>query len=132
MNSRMTYHSGLLHLVYLLVNVDGVIEKSERAAMLAIKEEENIPEILFRQFDESIGKRREQDIYHTAIHLINQCTEEEKLCAFVHLYRLAQADNNIHTKEIRLLLYGIKVTNLEFEDVEMSARLAETAAHSRP
>ena len=49
--------------------------------------------------------------------MINRCTEEEKLNAFVHLYKMSEVDGRVHVKEVRLLLYSIKMAGIEFNDV---------------
>ncbi|MFM7194656.1 MAG: hypothetical protein ACKOYP_07740, partial [Bacteroidota bacterium] len=66
--------------------------------------------------------KKERDIYNEGIRLLNSCDDEEKLRAFVHLYRLAEADNNIHVKEVRLLLYSIKLAGVEFNDIVALAK----------
>ena len=42
---------------------------------------------------------------------------QEKLNAFVHLYKLSEVDGSVHVKEVRLLLYSIKMAGIEFNDV---------------
>lgn len=124
MNTSVNFQLGLLHFVHLLANVDGVVDERERKAMGSIKDEEKIADSVFHEFEKRIAIGKEQDIYREGVNLLNSCTEEERLCAFVHLYRLAEADQNIHIREVRLLLYGIKEAKIEFDDVLMSARLA--------
>ena len=41
------------------------------------------------------------------------------------LYRLAEADTSISSKEVRFLIYGLKLTHIDFEDVILSASLAK-------
>jgi uncharacterized tellurite resistance protein B-like protein len=126
MNANVNFQLGLLHFVHLLANVDGVVDERERKAMWSIKDEEKIADSVFHEFEQRIATEKEQDIYKEGVDLLNSCSEEERLCAFVHLYRLAEADENIHIREVRLLLYGIKEAKIEFEDVLMSARLAKS------
>jgi hypothetical protein len=119
------YQLGLLHFIHVLVNVDGVVDDRERKVIQGIRGEENIPDSLYSEFEITVSRYTEQEIYYRGVELLNQCSEEEKLCAFVHLYRLAEADSLVHVKEVRFLLYGIKVTRIEFEDVVLSARLVQ-------
>lgn len=118
------FHLGLLHFVHLLVTVDGHIDDRERAAILAIKNEEQIPDELFRDFESKAETVNGQQIYIDGIAYLSACPDEEKLAAFVHLYKLAEADANISTKEVRFLLYGLKATSLSFEDVILSAGMS--------
>jgi len=39
------------------------------------------------------------------------------LKAFVTLYKISEIDGRVHVKEVRLLLYSIKMTGIEFDDV---------------
>lgn len=111
-------------MVHLLVTVDGHIDDRERAAILAIKKEENIPDVLFHYFEKKAETTTGQQIYLDGIEYLNVCSDDEKLAAFVHLYKLAEADTSISNKEVRFLLYGLKVTNLSFEDVILSAGMS--------
>jgi len=125
---EIDFQLGLLHLVHLLMMADGEIHPHEKAVIRRIKLEEKIPDWVFDEFEESIPYKTEHQIYTEGINHINSCTEEEKLCVFVHLYRLAEADQNIHVKEVRLLLYSVKATSLSFEDVELSARMSKAVS----
>jgi len=58
------------------------------------------------------------------VELLNACNEEERLCAFVHLFRLAESDASISLDEVRHLLMATKGVKIDFEDVIMSAHLA--------
>jgi uncharacterized tellurite resistance protein B-like protein len=116
------YEYGLLHIVHLLISADGVVHDWERKAFDQIRSNEHISEETFRKFSTEVEGKKERDIYNEGIRLLNSCSDEEKLRAFVHLYRLAEADNNIHVKEVRLLLYSIKLAGVEFNDVVALAR----------
>ena len=61
--------------------------------------------------------KKERDIYTEGVNLLNECTDEEKLNAFVHLYKMSEVDGRVHVKEVRLLLYTIKNSGIEFNDV---------------
>ena len=125
MNANIDFQLGLLHFVHLLVNVDGRIDDREKTAILAIKEEERIPDSAFQDFEKYVLSNSEQEIYDKGVELLNKCTEEEKICAFVHLYRLSEADTSISNKEVRFLIYGLKLTHIDFEDVILSASMAK-------
>jgi hypothetical protein len=127
-NQSTDFQLGLLHFVHLLVMVDGEIDQREKAAIRKIKLEEKIPDWIFEDFEESVVEKTEREMYDEGVELLNRCTEEEKLCAFVHLYRLSEADDKVHVKEVRLLLYSIKATKIEFADVELSARMSKAVS----
>ena len=63
--------------------------------------------------------------------MLNRCSEDEKLTAFVHLYRLTEVDDSVHRKEVRFLLYSLKATNVAFEDVELNAKLDKVVSVKR-
>jgi len=112
-----SYHLGLLYLVKLLIDADGVADEKELEALRLIKAKENIPNETFDTFDAGIRSMREREIYSRGIELINQCADEEKLKAFAILYKLSEVDGRVHVKEIKLLLYSISTAGLEFDDV---------------
>lgn len=122
MPTTKNYHLGLLYLVHLLISSDGIVNDTEKKALNLIRESENIPDEIFDQFNVTINTKKERDIYQEGIQLLNLCTESEKLNAFVHLYKLSEVDGNVHVKEVRLLLYSIKMTGLEFDEVVASAK----------
>lgn len=125
---NITYQLGLLHFVHLLVMADGDIDTREKAAIRKIKLEEKIPDWVFDDFEESIPHKTGQQIYDEGVELLNRCNEEEKLCAFVQLYRLSEADECIHEKEVKFLLYSLKDTNVEYADVVLGARMSKAVA----
>jgi uncharacterized tellurite resistance protein B-like protein len=121
MSNRMAanrdYQLGLLYLVHLLISADGVIDENETKALGQIRIEEKISEEVYQEFQEHIRTKKEREIYQEGIAMINECSEEEKLSAFVQLYRLSEVDGSVHVKEVRLLLYSIKMAGIEFNDV---------------
>ena len=118
-----TYHEGLLLFAHLLMNVDGVVDERELKALEEIRKEENIPEETFSVFRETITRKPEKELYHDGIDMLNNCSEQERLCALVHLYRLSESDFSIHPREVRLLLYSLKRTDVDFDEIELTARL---------
>jgi uncharacterized tellurite resistance protein B-like protein len=123
-NQNTNFQLGLLHFAHLLMNADGTIDDREKKALQKIKSDEKISDKVFNFFQETVVGRVERDIYEDGVELLNKCTEEERLTAFVHLYQLVNSDQSIHEKEVRLLLYSLKATNIAFEDVKLSARLS--------
>jgi uncharacterized tellurite resistance protein B-like protein len=123
-NQNTNFQLGLLHFAHLLMNADGTIDDREKKALQKIKNDEKIPDKVFDFFQETVLGRVERDIYEDGVELLNKCTEEERLTAFVHLYQLVNSDQSIHEKEVRLLLYSLKATNIAFEDVKLSARMS--------
>lgn len=124
MAHRTDYQLGLLYLVHLLISADGVVDESEEKQLLKICEKESIPAEVFSEFKTQVTGSKDREIYHKGIELINKCSDEEKLDAFVHLYKMSEADGTVHVKEVRLLLYSIKMADIEFNDVV--ARAAQT------
>lgn len=117
------YQLGLLYLVKLLIDADGIADEKELEALRIIRMRENISEEIFKEFEGAISFMKEREIYNTGIDLINQCTESEKLKVFATLYCLSEVDGRVHVKEIKLLLYSIKTAGLEFDEVVNSAKL---------
>jgi uncharacterized tellurite resistance protein B-like protein len=122
MSINPNYHLGLLYLVHLLISSDGDVSEVETKALNIIKKKEGIAEDIFESFKINLATRKEREIYQQGIDHLNQCTEAEKLEAFSHLYHLSEADGNVHVKEVRLLLYSIKMTGIEFNDVVEHAK----------
>ena len=114
---------GLLYLAHLLISADGIIDAKEYQALSKIKEKESISDEDFKQFELAVVGKKERDIYREGIEMMNNCTEEEKLNAFVHLYKMSEIDGRVHVKEVRLLLYTIKNAGIEFNDVVARAKM---------
>lgn len=120
--STNNYHLGLLYMVHLLMSSDGDVHENEEKAWNVIKKKEGISEDLFNSFRKGLNEKKEREIYQTGIDHLNLCSNEEKLNAFAHLYHLSEADGNVHVKEVRLLLYSIRMTGIEFNDVVEHAK----------
>jgi uncharacterized tellurite resistance protein B-like protein len=116
------YQTGLLHLVQLVISADGVIDKREEEAFEKIRKAEKISDEVYNEFIQEVRLKKERDIYMDGIGLINSCEDDEKVMAFVHLYKLSESDVKVHVKEIRLLLYSVKLSGVEFNDVVEKAR----------
>jgi hypothetical protein len=122
---NLNYQLGLLHFAHLLVAADNFIDEREIKAMRDLQLEEQIPEPVYHEFEKTVTPKSEREVFQQGVTFLNQCTEQEKLCALVHLYRMAEVDNLVHVKEVRLLLYSLKATKVEFEDVVLAARMAK-------
>jgi len=116
------YHLGLLYLVKLLIDADGVADAKELEAIRSIKKMEKIPDETFEEFEKPLPSLKERDIYERGIELIKSCSLEERLNAFSTLYCLSEVDGRVHVKEIKLLLYSIKSAGVEFDDVVNHAK----------
>jgi hypothetical protein len=115
MSTYESYSQALLHLTYLLIWSDREISGDEIHYLDKIKESEGISDTVFNQFNESIIGKTGREIYQTGIKMINACSPEHKIKAFVKLFQLANADGVFHVKEVRLLLYAAKLADLDFE-----------------
>lgn len=121
-----SYQAGLLYFAHLLVNVDGVLDEREENALEQICQEEGISNSFYQDFINSLAHKSEREIYEEGLQLLKDCSHEEKVAAIVHLFRLSESDNQIHKKEVRLLFYALGVMGVDFEDVELSARMASS------
>ena len=119
------YHLGILYLMHLLVNADGVIDQHEHNALRKVKNYEDMPEETLIEFEKNVIKQNEKDIYQTGIDYLNTCSDEEKLKAFAHLSKMSEADGRVHVKEVRLLLYSIRMAKIEFNQVIEMAKLIQ-------
>jgi len=122
MASPKNYQLGLLYLAHLLISADGVIDANEYAALNRIKTKDQIPDSVFKEFEIEVKSKTEREIYKNGIDLINAASDEEKMNAFVHLYKMSEVDGRVHVKEVRLLLYSIKLAGIEFNDVVTRAK----------
>ncbi len=115
MSTHENYAQALLHLTYLLIWSDSEISGDEIHYLDKIKESEGISDMVFKQFNDSVIGKTGREIYQTGIKMINDCSAEFKIRAFVKLFQLANADGVFHVKEVRLLLYAAKLADLDFE-----------------
>lgn len=120
------YHLGLLYLVKLLIDADGVADQKELEALYRIKQNEKIPEPTFREFETSLGLLSGRELYEKGIGHVNHCSHPEKLNIFGTLYRLSEVDGRVHAKEIKLLVYSLKTAGVEFDAVVHHANTLPT------
>jgi hypothetical protein len=106
---NISYQMGLLHFAHLLTVNDNTANPHAPQAMRQLMEEENIPELVFKYFQDKVIHKTETQIYEEGVHLLNACTAQEKFCAVGHLHRLSKADNRPHGKKAQLLLYALNV-----------------------
>lgn len=121
------YHLGLLYFVHLLVNIDKSVDEREKEAIRDLQIQEDIPETLIHVFKDAVLTKTERELFQYGVHLLNLCNDQEKLCALAHLYHLAEQESKTHIKEVRWLLYSLKDSEIDFEDVEMTARLVKAS-----
>ena len=117
------YQLGILNLTHLLVSADGVVDEQEKQALARLRKLEQIDDEVFEAFSQTItiGSKKERDIYKEGIDSINACTDEEKLRALALISKMSEVDGRVHAKEVRLLLYSIRLTGIEFDDVVKKA-----------
>jgi hypothetical protein len=111
------YHLSLLYLTHLLISADGTIDNEEVKALELIRKSENVSTDLFENFLKSIEGKTERELFQLGVDTLNGCTDEEKYKVFVILYKLAEVDGRVHVKEIKLLLYTLRLARIEFEEV---------------
>jgi hypothetical protein len=91
MNTHENYTLALLHLTYLLIWSDSEISGEEIYYLDKIKESEGISDAEFEQFNNSVIGKTGLEIYQSGIKMINACSSELKIRAFVKLFQLANA-----------------------------------------
>jgi len=121
MTPEKNFHLGLLYLIHLLINVDGIVNDHEKQALLKVKNKENIPQSTFDEFLGEVKIKKPKEIYQRGIDLINGCDDVLKLRVFALLYKISEVDGSVHVKEVRLLLYSVKMVEIEFNDVVAEA-----------
>ena len=121
MASDKSFQLGMLYLIHSLINADGTVNEDEERALLQIREKEKISSDVFNEFLEDVKTKSPKTIYQEGMDLINECDDKGKLNALAHMYKLTEIDGSVHVKEVRLLLYSIKVTAIEFTDVVAAA-----------
>lgn len=124
MENSQNYATGLLSLAYILIASDGEISEKELKYLEKIKDLEHLTAQDYREFRMSLIGKKEREIYQVGIEAMNRCSDDEKLRAFVRLYKMAQADGVIHVKEVRLLLYAVKLVDLDINEVISVAKVA--------
>ena len=122
MQERNKYHYGLLYLIHLIIDADGVIDEGELKGLETIIREENMAEGIYKDFIEEIGLCTEREIYNRGIDMISTCSITEQKRAFSWLMKISGSDGEIHAKEIRFLLYSVKKAGLEWDEIMEGAK----------
>lgn len=111
------YHLGLLALTHLLIGADGEVDTTEVNALELIRQREGISDQTFQEFQGLVKGRKDRELFEMGIRAINECPIEDRVRVLVMLYKLSEVDGRVHVKEIRLLLYSIKLAGVEFQQV---------------
>jgi uncharacterized tellurite resistance protein B-like protein len=116
MENLSTYKIGLLHLIYLITICDNEIDETEVAYFGQLLRDEEIDEMLFQNFKESINNKSQHDIFYEGITLIKQFGDEMRIRAFKALFAMAKSDSKLHVQEAKFLLYTSKKLNVSISD----------------
>ena len=116
------FQSGLIHLIHLLISADGIVDEREKKALEQLRKMENISDDFFQAFKQTAAAKTEREIFNEGIRLLNMCSDEEKIRAIIYLYKISEADKDMDVKEVRLLLYSVNLTNVEFSSVIQMAK----------
>ena len=71
----------------------------------------------FVEYFKSLIGKSEKEIYQIGIESLNLCPDELKIKAFTRLYQMALSDKVLRTKEVRFILYAIKLSRMEVDAV---------------
>ncbi len=63
MDSEKKYQLGLLYLIHLLINADGIVNENETKELLKIRDKEKISTTLFDQFISEVRSKKAKEIY---------------------------------------------------------------------
>jgi len=116
-----TCQEAILYLTYLLVYSDGEYDESEKKAIDYIRSQEAISDDDYQKFLLEIDDVSERELYDKGVDLVEACSLEDRLTVFVWLYKLSEADGTVHAKEIRFLLYSLRKTGVDFDEVKKAA-----------
>jgi hypothetical protein len=111
------YHKGLLFITYLLINSDKEISDNELYYVHKMRVEEGMSDRVFVEHFKSIIGKSEPEIYQIGIEALNRCNDEYKIKAFTRLYQMALSDKVLRTREVRFILYAIKLTHVKVETI---------------
>jgi hypothetical protein len=115
--SREHYQKGLFFITYLLINTDNEISDNELVLLHKMRIEEGIDDATFAGFFNHILGKPEKEVYQIGIDALNHCSDEDKVRAFERLFEMAYADKLLKPREVRFILYAIKLTNSSFEHI---------------
>jgi hypothetical protein len=128
MKSHENYDRGLLYISYLLINSDQEISENELYFLHKMRVEEGISDEIFADHFKSLLEKNEQEIYQIGIDSINLCTDDQKLKIFARLYQMAMIDKILRVKEVRFILYAVKITHVDINVVVQMVHQKKMAA----
>jgi hypothetical protein len=128
METLDNYHKGLLFVTYLLINSDKEISDNELYYLHKMRVEEGVSDDVFTEHFKSLLGKDEREIYQIGIDAINLCTDDQKLKAFTRLYQMALSDKVLRVKEIRFILYAIKITHVDINTIVERAHQKQLVA----
>lgn len=128
MKSQENYDRGLLYITYLLISSDEEISENELYFLHKMRVEEGISDEIFADHFKSLLEKTEQKIYQIGIDSINLCTDVQKLKIFSRLYQMALVDKILKVKEVRFILYAIKITRVNINKVIQMVHQKKMAA----
>jgi hypothetical protein len=117
MEAQIHYHKGLFFITYLLINSDREISDDELVYLHKMRIEEGIDDYSFSEYFKVVLETSEKELYQTGIESLNRCPDEYKIRAFERLFQLAYADKVLKPREVRFILYAIKLTHTNFNKV---------------
>jgi hypothetical protein len=117
LETMVHFHKGLLFVSYLLINSDAEISDDELFYLHKMRVEEGISDEVFAHHFKSLLGKDEREIYQIGIDAINLCPDDQKLKIFVRLYQMAMIDKVLRVKEVRFILYAIKLTHVDINTV---------------
>ena len=117
METLDNYHKGLLFVTYLLINSDKEISDNELYYLHKMRVEEGISDAVFTEHFKSLLGKDEREIYQIGIDAINLCSDDQKLNAFIKLYQMALSDKVLRVKEVRFILYAIKLAHVDINTI---------------
>lgn len=120
------YFEALLFTLRVIVYADGVFDEEEVSAIKEICKQEEISDAYYDDFCERTKGFSEKQMYQSGIDMIQECSNEEQLNVFAWLYKIAEVDGKVHVKEVRFLLYSLRNTDIEFDQVEELAKQLPT------
>lgn len=128
METLNNYHKGLLFVTYLLINSDKEISDNELYYLHKMRIEEGVSDDVFTEHFKSLLGKNEREIYQIGIDAINLCTDDQKIKAFTRLYQMALSDKVLRVKEVRFILYAIKITHVDINIIVERAHQKQLVA----
>jgi hypothetical protein len=128
METLDNYHKGLLFITYLLINSDKEISDNELYYLHKMRVEEGISDDVFTEHFKSLLGKDEREIYQIGIEAINLCSDDQKLKVFTRLYQMALSDKVLRVKEVRFILYAIKLAHVDINAIVQRAHQNQLVA----